>query len=154
MSRRFLIGVALAASLAQATVPQSFSVQGLLRDSAGKLQSVMVTLTLKLFDMDGNLLDTPVAAQQVMAQSGLFTVSVPVSATLLGKLGSTSPVLLEMTVNARRCGADVAYRSLDTTRGSTASGLIVVCAGDDEFDLPHAASNVAPPARPRKPRRE
>src|SRR6185312_9099759 len=54
------------------------------------------------------------------------------SATRAGLPAFGAPVVFEMTVNARRCGADVAYRSLDTTRGSTASGRIVVCAGEAE----------------------
>jgi hypothetical protein len=100
MRGRFFAGLFLTfATVAHAAVPQNFTVQGLLRDSGGQLQSEMVTVTVKLFDLGGTLLGTPVAAQQVMAQNGLFTLPVPVDGPLLDKLASAAPVM-ELTVNA------------------------------------------------------
>lgn len=79
--RRFLLVaalVALAASDAAATVPSSFSVQGVLRDNTGKLQTMAVTVSTNFFaaQTGGSPLNSaPYIANNVMAVNGLFTVT-------------------------------------------------------------------------------
>jgi hypothetical protein len=99
----WLIAVAaLYSGEARATVPKSFSVQGVLRDSSGKLQSMMVNVTVNLWDaqMMGNQLAGPYQ-QTVMAQNGLFTIAITDNA-ILTKLANPPPppggVWLELIV--------------------------------------------------------
>lgn len=94
--------VLAAPSMARATVPQSFSVQGVLRDSSGKLQTMSVTVQTNFFDAQtaGNLLNpTPYLANNVMAVNGLFTVTFSdamVSANLAKT--TTGQLWIEVTV--------------------------------------------------------
>lgn len=101
-----VVGLAslLICAAAHAT-PSSFSVQGVLRDNAGALQSAMVPITVKIFNDQtasdpANLLGTPIASQAVMAENGLFTVAVPVDASLQALLVSTTQPWLELTAGA------------------------------------------------------
>ena len=90
----------LTAWTAAADVPRLFSLQGVLRDKQGALQSTMATVTIKLFAAetggDAALWTVPVTGVQV--SNGLFTVNVPVDDTLAAVFGM-SPLWLEMTVN-------------------------------------------------------
>lgn len=95
----FILVTALLWSLpARANVPNTFSVQGVLRDSTGKLQSMMVAVTINLWDskMNGNQLGGPYQ-QTVMATNGLFTIAVT-DPQILTKIGSsgTGQVWLEV----------------------------------------------------------
>ena len=92
----------LAAGNASATVPSSFSVQGVLRDNTGKLQSMAITVTANIFadQMGGTALNTaPFIANNVMAVNGLFTVTFS-DAMLIANLSSTpsGQLWLEVTV--------------------------------------------------------
>ena len=100
----------LATGDARAAVPKQFSVQGVLRDSAGKLQSMMVTVTVQLFDAQtaGNKLAGPFGPTAVMAVNGLFTLTIPDN-NVLTELGPAAQVWLEVTV-----GNDTFARQLVT----------------------------------------
>lgn len=103
---RKLIGLLVVGTLfggeARATVPNTFSVQGVLRDSTGKLQSMMVNVTVNLWDAQtaGNQLAGPYQ-QTVMATNGLFTIAITDNA-ILTKLANPPPppggVWLELIV--------------------------------------------------------
>ncbi len=106
MLRRFTLSiglvVALSSSALRANVPQQFTVQGVLRDKGGSLQSLMATVTVKLFAAA-----QPAAGEQPLTQvpltgievaNGLFTVQVPVTPELSAALAQPQ-VWLEMTVN-------------------------------------------------------
>jgi hypothetical protein len=99
------------ASPIYAAVPNSFSVQGVLRDNAGKLQSMTVNVTVNLWDaqMMGNQLAGPYQ-QSVMATNGLFTIAIT-DAQILTKIaaGTTGQVWLELIV-----GNDTFPRQLAT----------------------------------------
>jgi hypothetical protein len=86
------------AARARAGVPGSFTVQGVLRDSSGALQSMMVQVGVSLYDAPtmGNVLAS-YPTQPVMAQDGLFTVSIT-DAGLPYKLVSPAAVWLELAV--------------------------------------------------------
>lgn len=104
--QKLLIGLLVVGTLlggsARATVPNTFSVQGVLRDSTGKLQSMMVNVTVNLWDAQtaGNQLAGPYQ-QSVMATNGLFTMAITDNA-ILTKLASPPPppggVWLELIV--------------------------------------------------------
>lgn len=91
----------LAATDAQATVPTSFSVQGVLRNSSGQLQSMAVNVLATFFDSQTGMtpLAGPFTANNVMAVNGLFTVTFSDAAiiTNLAKTG-TGQLWLELTV--------------------------------------------------------
>ena len=61
--------------VARANVPGKFSVQGVLRDDVGKLQTTMVNVTVALYDasVGGNKLAGSYGPTSVMATNGLFT---------------------------------------------------------------------------------
>ena len=99
--RTGLIAVLMLAcsSVALAAVPSQFSVQGVLRDGSGTLQSMPIDVSVSLFDAQtaGTKLAGPFATSSVPVSNGLFTV--PVSdATLTTALGSASEVWLEVTI--------------------------------------------------------
>ncbi len=100
-SIRFVLIVALIllGSRAYATTPSQFSVQGVLRDSGGKLQSMMVNVTVNLYSAStgGAPLSTPVNALSVMAVNGLFTVTITADQALQTVL-ATPPIWLELVV--------------------------------------------------------
>jgi hypothetical protein len=71
-------------------VPQAFSIQGILRDKMGGLQSAMVNVTVSFFDAqtNGNRLAGPYGPTALMASDGLFTLTVNdpnISSSLQGK---------------------------------------------------------------------
>ena len=90
--------VALLASPAMA-LPSEFSVQGVLRDNTGALQSSMVNVTITLWDAQtaGNQLAGPFGPTAVAASNGLFTLTIT-DANLDTELSSASAVWLEMIV--------------------------------------------------------
>src|SRR6266545_3488220 len=95
----FWLGLLLLASPARANVPSAFSVQGVLRDNTGKLQSMMVNVSVSLFDAPalGNKIAGPYGPTAVMATNGLFTL--PISdANLQTELGGAAQVWLEVTI--------------------------------------------------------
>ncbi|HEY1586774.1 MAG TPA: hypothetical protein VGH63_13860, partial [Polyangia bacterium] len=91
----------LVASGAQAAVPTTFSVQGVLRNASGQLQSMMVNVTITLYDTQtagmGNKLAGPFGPAPVMASNGLFTLTLT-DANLVTELSSAPDVWLEMIV--------------------------------------------------------
>jgi hypothetical protein len=103
-----MFGILLLASNAFASVPSAFSVQGVLRDNAGQLQSMQVSVSVSLFDAqtNGNKIGGPYTSSTVMATNGLFTFPIT-DANLTTELASASQVWLEVTV-----GSDVFARQL------------------------------------------
>jgi microcystin-dependent protein len=103
--RAVLLSIVAGASPALAGVPTQFSLQGSLRDGAGKLQSTVVPASMSLFDsMSGdNRIAGPYSFPMVAVQNGLFTLTVddPALLTKLGKGG----VFVELTI-----GGDVYSR--------------------------------------------
>jgi microcystin-dependent protein len=93
------LSLSLAGALpAAAQVPTQFSVQGSLRDSMGKLQSMSVSASLSLYDANsaGSRLAGPYSFATVPVQNGLFTLAVDDSA-IVSKLGK-GPVFVELTI--------------------------------------------------------
>jgi hypothetical protein len=110
MRKASLVLLLLAGSAARATVPSRFAVQGVLRNSTGQLQSMMVNVTTSLFDAQtsGNRLAGPFGPTAVMAQNGLFTLTIQ-DPNLQTELAPASQVWLEVTV-----GGDIFPRQLVT----------------------------------------
>src|SRR3954471_22233941 len=104
--RRAMVSLLVASSV-YAAVPSAFSVQGVLRDSTGQLQTMAVTVTVSLFDAQsgGNKLAGPFTSS-VMATNGLFTYPIT-DANLQTELSSASQVWLEVTA-----GGDTFARQL------------------------------------------
>src|SRR5438045_3136716 len=70
-------GALLLAGAAAAAVPPSFTVQGVLRDDAGKLQTMPVDVTVTLYDAEagGNKIAGPYGPRNVPAKNGLFNLT-------------------------------------------------------------------------------
>jgi hypothetical protein len=92
----------LVAAPAGAAMPEAFSIDGVLRNSSGTLQSMMVNVTVTFFDGTAgtaNRLAGPFGPTPVMAQDGYF--SFPVQAGGLRKqLVGQSQIWLEITVES------------------------------------------------------
>ena len=103
MQRSFTMALVLAmatvSARAHAKTPTQFSIQGVLRDSAGKLQVNPVNVTVKLYaaQTGGDALATPVTSVSVKPVNGLFTVAIPVDAALAEVLANP-PVWTELSV--------------------------------------------------------
>jgi hypothetical protein len=90
----------LASSLARATVPSAFSVQGVLHDSTGALQTMPVMVTVKLFaaQTGGSALATK-GPTSVMATNGLFTFQFA-DVNLQTELAGAAQVWMEVTAGS------------------------------------------------------
>lgn len=95
MRRGILFLALLLAARAEATVPSTFSVQGVLRDSTGMLQTMAVNVSVQLFDAQtsGNSLAGPYQVMNVPVSNGLFTLVLN-DASLNTELSSASEVWL------------------------------------------------------------
>lgn len=126
--RSFLsIGLLLALSVpvtARGDVPSQFSVQGVLRDSTGKLQSMMVNVTASLFDAQtaGNRLAGPFGPTAVMAVNGLFTLTIPDN-NLLAELQPATQVWLEVAVGNDTFGRQLVTPEIYALMCSTADRI-------------------------------
>jgi hypothetical protein len=91
------LAVLSAPTPARAAVPSEISVQGVLRDDMGKLQNMMVAVTVTLYDapMAGNKLAGPFGPTMVMATNGLFTLTIR-DANLTSELSASSGVWMEV----------------------------------------------------------
>jgi hypothetical protein len=95
------LACALGAAQARAEVPSSFSIQGVLRDGGGKLQSTPITAILRFYDAasgDHELIGQ-IEKDQVPALNGLFTVTVsdPQLAQSLSQ-SSTGEIWVQVTI--------------------------------------------------------
>ena len=95
-----------------ADVPSEFTAQGVLRDSAGKLQTMAANVTVNLYDAQtaGNVLAGPYVAMAVPVSNGLFTVTFG-DPQLRQKIGSAANVWIEVDV-----GTDVFSRQRMSTQ--------------------------------------
>jgi hypothetical protein len=85
---------------ANAVVPREFSVQGILRNNQGALQSLMMTnVIVTLYDAEtgGNTVGGPYTATGVAVTNGLFTVRIQ-DAQLASKIVTPSDVWVELSV--------------------------------------------------------
>jgi hypothetical protein len=107
------LGLLVAFSVpARANVPTRFTVQGVLRDGSGALQTTSVTFTVRLWQSQTSMATTdllftyaPAAPNNsVMAANGLFTISVTLApadvAAIAGALGNQSVTALWLEVTA------------------------------------------------------
>ena len=103
MRNAFLIAVLSVAvsSQSRAGVPSSFSVQGVLRNGSGMLQSSTINVLSNFYDsqMGGTKIAGPYSAQNVPAVNGLFTVTFSDPMIIKSLSGSASGQMwLELTV--------------------------------------------------------
>ncbi len=82
-------------------VPREFTVQGVLRDSTGKLQSMTTNAIVTLYDAEtaGNLLAGPYTAMNVPVTNGLFTVRI-LDALLLSKIDGAAEVWTQVSIGS------------------------------------------------------
>lgn len=105
MSRRAtLVATLLLSTLAghaRAATPIELTVQGVLRDGAGSLQTTPVNVTVALFDAAtaGNALGSPYMAANVKADNGLFTVTFP-APSLISDVDPATELWAEITMGA------------------------------------------------------
>ena len=113
LSALLLIGIA---GTAHATAPNQITVQGVLRDSTGKLQSMMVAVTVKLFtDQTGTTqVGETFGPNTLTAINGLFAETLSLSGTDLAALAAAPAVWLEVTA-----GNDVFPRQPMSRRSSS-----------------------------------
>ncbi len=107
-------GLVTLASNASAAVPSEFTVQGVLRDGTGKLQTMPLSVTVSLHDskMAGNRLwpsTPPTPIMNVPVSNGLFSLAIPDPSLRLA-LASATEVWLEVTA-----GTDTFPRQKVTT---------------------------------------
>jgi hypothetical protein len=112
-------------------VPNQISVQGILRDASGKLQSMSVTTTVRLFDaqMGGTALGTPIQGVAVGAQNGLFTLAVTIDDTLKAKLFTATQVWLELQADADTFPRQLVTAEAFALMCGSADSLSVACVG-------------------------
>jgi hypothetical protein len=150
MKTRLILAI-LAGSLwlcekSQAQVPSQFSVQGILRDSTGKLQSMSVTVLVQLYDaqMGGNAIGGPLTANNVPVDNGLFTVAFTVP-SLASDLTSVQP-WLQLTVGndtfPRQLVTPVIY-SVMAKAADSLSANCSGCVGDAHVGTGISAAKVA-----------
>jgi hypothetical protein len=92
----------LASTEARAAVPEAFNVQGVLRDNAGNLQSMMVTVTVNFWSTASGG-TTPLATYgpftNIPVQNGLFSVQITASSPdLIAALNGQAQTYLELIV--------------------------------------------------------
>lgn len=117
---------------AWAAVPNTFTVQGVLRDGSGNLQSMSVKVSVTLFDAqtNGNQISQPASLVDVQAVDGLFTLAVALPS--YEQIKDKPQVWLELVV-----GNDTYPRQLVTSqifafmasRAEEADKLSVNCVG-------------------------
>lgn len=147
---RKVFGVALALVLmastgARATVPKEFTVQGVLRNSMGQLQTMTVTVTATLFSAQtgGTAYGSPYTQGNVMAQDGLFSV-VFAAPSVLTDLSGATEVWLEVNVDGevypRQKVTPEIYAAMCATAddasklgGVAASSYLTQSAGDTRY---------------------
>jgi hypothetical protein len=95
-----LVSLVLAAP-AWAAVPQVFTVQGVLRNSAGTLQTMPVDVNVTLYDArtdPSNTLFAPAQIANLPVTNGLFTVVLTIpDATTMNKIAAASEIWLGLT---------------------------------------------------------
>jgi hypothetical protein len=96
---RWALTAVIIAAQALAAPPPEFTVQGVLRDGSGALQSATVNVTVTLFDAvaAGTKLGGPYIVSSVPVVNGLFTVTVT-DAALPGAVNAASGVWMELIV--------------------------------------------------------
>ena len=115
--RRLVLALSLAtlmhSTVAQANVPARFTVQGVLRDSTGALQSTTVTFVVKIWQSQTSMAGTDLLFtyspappnNMVMAQNGLFTIAVTLAPSDVSAIGAAlansavTSLWLEVTAN-------------------------------------------------------
>jgi hypothetical protein len=141
MNRKWIVGffggVALAvATNAQATVPQTFSVQGVLRDKSGNLIGATVSTTKNVIvnfystkDATTTFYSTPVT--QVGVTGGLFTVKVDVSGLNATQKTAfaTPPLFLEVVAGDDTFPRQEVTPDVYALMCSSADSLTSACAG-------------------------
>jgi len=133
---------------ARAAVPDSFTVQGVLRDSGGALQTMSVQVTVKLFT--AQTAGTELASYgptAVMAQNGLFTLTL-VDATLRQKVGAATEVWIEVIAGndtfPRQVLAAQIYALMAKHAETAASLACSGCIGDTQVGTISAAKITFP----------
>jgi hypothetical protein len=83
-------------------VPNQISIQGVLRDGGGKLQTTALTVTVDFYDTQkaGRLLFHFVTPPPVAAVNGLFTITPILSASEQASVSGASDVWLEVKINS------------------------------------------------------
>jgi hypothetical protein len=101
MRKLIIPSILCAAMAARAGVPSGFSVEGVLRSNTGQLQSMMVNVSVSLYDAQtgGNKLAGPFGPTMVLAQNGLFALPIQ-DAMLQTELAGASDLWLEATVGS------------------------------------------------------
>lgn len=125
--------IVLCAPAAFARVPAQFTVQGVVRDGSGKLQTAMVTVSVALYDapMGGALLAGPYGPMMAAATNGLFTVPVG-DMQLRARLAAAPAVWLELSVDGERYARQQVTAqlfALAAQGAETADALSVACVG-------------------------
>jgi len=94
------IALLLVGSIARAAVPSEISIQGVLRNNTGQLQTMPVDLKIEFFDAEsgGTSIAGPYTKNALVVTNGLFNVQVA-DATLPTKFGNAAAVWVEVTVN-------------------------------------------------------
>jgi hypothetical protein len=134
MRKLALFGSFLVAAAAHASVPHQLTVQGILRDNTGQLESLMVNVTVKVYDAQtlGSQVGATLGPTTVMAQSGLFTLTMPLAGSDVTAMAAAPALWMEVTA-----GNDTFPRQIVTPQvfalfagtADQANALSSTCAG-------------------------
>jgi hypothetical protein len=124
------IALVLLAQTVFAAVPRQFTVQGVLRDHRGQLQSTTVDLTVALFDSSqgGTLLAGPYSGSSVPVDNGLFTFTIA-DAQLDKKITTATEIWIAVTVAGDVYARQRASTQLYALFAAAADGLTSACTG-------------------------
>lgn len=125
--------VMLGARAADARVPAQFTVQGVVRDGMGKLQTAMVSVSVTLYDAQagGSPIAGPYGPMMAAATNGLFTVPVG-DPQLRVRIAAAPAVWLELAVDGERYARQqvtAQLYALAAAGAETADALSVACVG-------------------------
>jgi hypothetical protein len=139
-----------------AAVPSQLTVQGVLRDQQGQLQSMSIMVGVDLFNSQSGavaLLAAPAGPYAVTATNGLFSFPMPLAAGDLAAVGAASEVWMEVTVDgqmfprqrltaepfalfckqaesvAQTCSGCITNNMVSTLEGSKITGSVASAAG-------------------------
>src|SRR5438876_88083 len=130
-----ILCVCLAAPAARAAVPSEFTVQGVLRDAAGALQSMPVTVVTNFYDdpLAGTKLNSgSYSASNVPTSNGLFSQTFTLTAGDVTALGAAAQVWMAVQIGSdsfARQKVTPELSALFAKRAESADALSAACSG-------------------------
>src|SRR4029079_11552187 len=112
-------------------IPQELSVQGVLRNGSGQLQTTSVMVSVKFFSAStaGGQLGNTIGPNNIAATNGLFTMPVPLGNTDLSSLLGSAEIWMEVTADADPSPRSRVEPEMYALAAGVADGLSAQCVG-------------------------